>query len=209
MSCTYDNIEAFGNGKLEKQARLVSARNMISKLRQINIGIVNETLATGVKADVNPHKKPIVQQFKMFKSAGTLSSSFVAASTAEPAISGTSSCKVNERLEADKKEIDKFQAYIEGKIADPSDELPKEPDASFVETKPVTEPKIVFKRPSGDPQTENVDIEPASKKNKVSNLVSGSINKDDGESESWNPGNYGYGNTNYGYYNGRGVGRGR
>ena len=118
VSCTFDDIEAFGNGKQEKQAKLVSARNMICKLKQVSIGIVNETIAAGVKSDSNPHKKPLIQKFKMFKSAGTLSSSFVSAS------SGSSSSSLSTSIVTPPppvpitvdKEVDQYKAYIDGKI---------------------------------------------------------------------------------------------
>ena len=200
VSCSYDGIEAFGNGKLEKQAKLVATRNMICKLKQINIGIVNETIAAGVKTDYNPHKKPIVQKFKMFKSAGTLSSSFVPASKDEsnPFGSSTSFALDNNKVEADK-EIDQYKAYIEGKIADPSEELIIEPVIATTETKPVTKPKIVFKRPYCDPSSND---EPSIKKTKSENIPS----EDSTEgAEYWNPDNYGYENNHYGYnWKGRG-----
>ena len=87
VCCSYDNLRVLGNGKLDKQAKLVSARNMIVKIRKINIGIVNETLASGVRldpcVDPKPHKKPLVRQFKTFTSGGTLGSSFVPASSSK------------------------------------------------------------------------------------------------------------------------------
>ena len=60
-----------------------------------------------VKPEYNPHKKPIVQQFKMFKSAGTLSSSFVPASKDEPSPFGSlnSFALHGDQVEADK-EVD-------------------------------------------------------------------------------------------------------
>jgi hypothetical protein len=184
VRCSYDGIEAFGNGKLEKQAKLVAARNMICRLKQINIGIVNETIAAGVKTDYNPHKKPLVQKFKMFKSAGTLSSSFVPASKDEsnPFGSSTSFALDGNKVEADK-EVDQYKAYIEGKIADPSEELPVEPVTDITETKPVTKPKIVFKRSSSDPS--RIDSEPSiKKKSKTENI----LNEESTEgAEYWNP----------------------
>ena len=43
------------------QAKLVAARNMIEKLKEMNIGIVNETLAAGVEVDHQAvHKKPVI-----------------------------------------------------------------------------------------------------------------------------------------------------
>merc|ERR1712142_772617 len=192
--CTYDGIESFGNGKLEKQAKLVSARNMICKLKQFNIGIVNETIAAGVKSEVNPHKKPLVQQFKMFKSAGTLSSSFVKASTnsTNPATSNT------EVTPSEDKEVEKYKAYIEGKISDPSEKLPLEAESES------TAPHIVFKR--GNSELSNKESEPLFKKNKsgeVDNLTSYGNSGQEG-SVDWNPDNYGYANN----YSWRGRGRG-
>ena len=62
IRCVYDGgFEAFGNGKLEKQAKLVAAWNMIERLKKENIGIVNETLATGIVVDKNVLKKPVLQ----------------------------------------------------------------------------------------------------------------------------------------------------
>ena len=64
IRCVYDGgFEAFGNGKLEKQAKLVTAWNMIERLKKENIGIVNETLATGIVVDKNVLKKPVLQIF--------------------------------------------------------------------------------------------------------------------------------------------------
>ena len=64
IRCVYDGgFEAFGNGKLEKQAKLVAAWNMIERLKKENIGIVNETLATGIVVDKNVLKKPVLQIF--------------------------------------------------------------------------------------------------------------------------------------------------
>ena len=59
--CVYDGgFEAFGNGKLDKQAKLVAAWNMIERLKKDNIGIVNETLATGIVVDKSVLKKPVI-----------------------------------------------------------------------------------------------------------------------------------------------------
>jgi len=192
--CTYDGHEAFGNGKLEKQAKLVSARNMICKLKQFNIGIVNETIAAGVKSDFNPHKKPIVQQFKMFKSAGTLASSFVKAST-------DSSSSITSTQPVEDKEVDQYKAYIEGIISDPADELPKQSESN--ETKGAsTKPQIVFKRSNSDLNS-NEESEFVSKKSK--NDPCDDTSQEGGS--DWNPDNYGYANNYYGY-NWRGRGRG-
>ena len=61
IRCVYDGgFEAFGNGKLEKQAKLVAAWNMIERLKKENIGIVNETLATGIVVDKSVLKKPVI-----------------------------------------------------------------------------------------------------------------------------------------------------
>lgn len=198
LSCTYDSIEAFGNGKQEKQAKLVSARNMILKLKQINIGIVNETIAAGVKIDANPHKKPLVHQFKMFKSAGTLTS-FVPASKEDSSSSGFSNCVVD----AEKKGIDQFQGYIEGKIKDPSENLPEEPKTASIDTNTVSAPKIVFKRPPSEPQSVQIKGEPAIKKSKNNEQESEKQTAND-EGDVWNPGDYGYGNN---IYNNWGRGR--
>jgi len=196
--CTYDGLEAFGNGKLEKQAKLVSARNMICKLKQFNIGIVNETIAAGVKSDFNPHKKPLVQQFKMFKSAGTLASSFVKASTDS---NSSSSITTPPPPPVEDKEVDQYKAYIEGKISDPGDSLPTE--SEIKETKSAaTKPQIVFKRTNSD-QNSIEESESCSKKIKNDSC-------DDASQEvgsDWNPGNYGYANNYYGH-NWRGRGRG-
>ena len=64
IRCVYDGgFEAFGNGKLEKQAKLVAAWNMIERLKKENIGIVNETLATGIVVDKSVLKKTVLQIF--------------------------------------------------------------------------------------------------------------------------------------------------
>merc|ERR1711872_774987 len=171
--CTYDGIESFGNGKLEKQAKLVSARNMICKLKQFN----------------------------MFKSAGTLSSSFVKASTnsTNPTTSNT------EVTPSEDKEVEKYKAYIEGKISDPSEKLPLEAESDSYKTKiESTAPHIVFKR--GNSELSNKESEPLFKKNKseeVDNLTSYENSGQEG-SVDWNPDNYGYAN-NYSW-RGRGTG---
>ena len=61
LRCVYDGgYEAFGNGKMDKQAKLVAAWNMIERLKKDNIGIVNETLATGIVVDKSVLKKPVL-----------------------------------------------------------------------------------------------------------------------------------------------------
>ena len=73
--CVYDGgFEAFGNGKLEKQAKLVAAWNMIERLKKENIGIVNETLATGIVVDKSVLKKPVI--FSIFARLARLYSLF-------------------------------------------------------------------------------------------------------------------------------------
>ena len=60
LRCVYDGgYKAFGNGKMDKQAKLVAAWNMIERLKKDNIGIVNETLATGIVVDKSVLKKPV------------------------------------------------------------------------------------------------------------------------------------------------------
>ena len=72
IRCVYDGgFEAFGNGKLEKQAKLVAAWNMIERLKKENIGIVNETLATGIVVDKSVLKKPVI--FSNFCQVGSAS----------------------------------------------------------------------------------------------------------------------------------------
>ena len=64
--CVYDGgIEAFGNGKMDKQAKLVAAWNMIERLKKDNIGIVNETLATGIVVDKSVLKKPVKYRYSV------------------------------------------------------------------------------------------------------------------------------------------------
>merc|ERR1711964_455017 len=158
--CTYDGLDTLGNGKLEKQAKLVSARNMICKLKQFNIGIVNEVIAAGVKSEVNPHKKPLVQQFKMFKSAGTLASSFVKASSDSRVIMPSSAPAKPDVA------VEQYKAYIEGKISDPSEEIPAVTECESSETKTAaTKPKIVFKRGASDQSS--IESEPENKKSKT------------------------------------------
>jgi len=119
--CVYDGgFEAFGNGKLEKQAKLVAAWNMIERLKKENIGIVNETLATGIVVDKSVLKKPVAGQFTSFKKAGTLSSSFVSASSSSstPAKLETAVVveSVAERLAKEaQREVDEYQrSLLEG-----------------------------------------------------------------------------------------------
>ena len=140
--CTYAGLQATGNGKLEKQAKLVSARNMICQLKKSNIGIVNEVVAAGVTVDpsINPHRKPLVRQlgsFTKFQSAGTLSSSFVSAAAAGTGQSESGDNKTDP-------EVERFQAYIEGKADSPSDSLPGE--VTRETAVPATAARIVFKR---------------------------------------------------------------
>ena len=70
IRCVYDGgYEAFGNGKMDKQAKLVAAWNMIERLKKDNIGIVNETLATGIVVDKSVLKKPVLNQLWAFPSS--------------------------------------------------------------------------------------------------------------------------------------------
>ena len=63
--CVYEGgIEAFGNGKMDKQAKLVAAWNMIERLKKNSIGIVNETLATGIVVDKSVLKKPVTIKYR-------------------------------------------------------------------------------------------------------------------------------------------------
>ena len=140
--CTYAGLQATGNGKLEKQAKLVSARNMICQLKKSNIGIVNEVVAAGVTVDPsnNPHRKPLVRQlgsFTKFQSAGTLSSSFVSAAATRTGQGESSDIKTDP-------EVERFQAYIEGKADYPSESLPGE--VTRETAVPATTARIVFKR---------------------------------------------------------------
>jgi len=138
ICCTYDVFESFGNGKMEKQAKLVAARNMIVKLKKVNIGIVNETLAAGVKVDVNPHKKPITAQFKMFQKAGQLGS-FVAASSSGVKTGAESAriVDIQAKQEKEKQEYETFKDFVDN-------------DETKATSKPATSPKIVFKRANSD-----------------------------------------------------------
>lgn len=150
--CVYDGgYEAFGNGKMDKQAKLVAAWNMIERLKKDNIGIVNETLATGIVVDKSVLKKPVAGQFTSFKKAGTLSSSFVSASSSSS--SGPTPAKVEmpvviesvaERLAREaKKEVEEYQrSLLEGE---------KQEDGLNEETMGVSSPpKITFKRSHDD-----------------------------------------------------------
>ena len=49
---------------MDKQAKLVAAWNMIERLKKDNIGIVNETLATGIVVDKSVLKKPVINFLK-------------------------------------------------------------------------------------------------------------------------------------------------
>lgn len=193
--CCFDNFTTYGNGKLEKQAKLVSARNMISKIKTKNIGIVNETLASGVtiekKVDADPHKKPIVRQFRSFtsggnlsnfKSAGTLGSFVPATASSGSQASDIIKAPVKDSLvsEADQEEIEQYKAYIEGKLESPSEKLPPKPETAVItETLAATEPKIVFKR-SAESGRKDSEEQPTSKKPK------------EDSQQDWDPRNYGY-----------------
>ena len=196
--CCYDNFTAYGNGKLEKQAKLVSARNMICKIKTKNIGIVNETLASGVtiekNVDADPHKKPIVRQFRSFTSGGSLStmSNFKSAGTLGSFVPATTSSEsqssdiikppVKDSLvsEADQEEIEQYKAYIEGKLESPSEKLPPKPETAVItESLAATEPKIVFKR-SAESEGKDSEEQPTSKKPK------------EDSQQDWDPTNYGY-----------------
>jgi len=231
--CHYDNFQVLGNGKLEKQAKLVSARNMICKIKTVNIGIVNETLAAGVTLDPtvnpNPHKKPLVRQFKSFTSGGTLGTfksagalgSFVPASSSTELSCSSSSlgaeiisppvCSVND---TDSLEIKQYQAYIEGKLESPTEKLPPEPgdnDNNKTPT-PAPKPKIVFKRScesneEAEAQSTLNDNNQSDKEPVVKKCKTDHGNKE-GEIESeWDYSNYGYHNNQHNYQ-ARGRGRG-
>jgi len=200
--CSYDNFECFGNGKLEKQAKLVAARNMICKIKTKNIGIVNETLAAGVtiekSVDTDPHKKPIIRQFKNFTSGGSLStmSNFRSAGTLGSFVPSTASqvsppSELTEIIkppisgsvisEIDKEEIEQYKAYIEGKVESPSDKIPAQQETESTATLPVTKPKIVFKR-SADTDS-NDQIQPDKKKPRENESQ---------QEPNWDSSNYGY-----------------
>ena len=228
--CCYDGFQVLGNGKLEKQAKLVAARNMIVKIKTVNIGIVNETLAKGVTVDLhnketNPHKKPLVRQFKSFtsggtlgtfKSAGTLGSSFVAASSSSnEVVTPPAVCSVKD---TDNLEIEQYKAYVEGKIESPQEKLPPENDSSGdTSAGPAPEPKIVFKRAANNDGTSE---EPDVKKPKADDNVIDNFEDTKEESHvssgsnDWDPSNYGYQCNNQqqprgrawrGTFNGRGF----
>jgi len=230
--CKYDGFMVLGNGKLEKQAKLVSARNMICKIKTKNIGIVNETLAAGVTLETgvnpNPHKKPLSRQFKSFTSGGTLGnfqsagalSGFVPASSSASAESAIDVVKppVCSITDTDNLEIEQYQAYLEGKIETPSEKLPEKPseevDASTVTT---AAPKIVFKRNIDTEQTKpisNSEEEPSCKKTKADNDIDNTKVEDnkfteDSNESSWDSSNYGYKNdSQHQQSNWRGRGRG-
>jgi len=190
VTCTYGNLQSFGNGKLEKQAKLVAARNMIYKLKLIDIGIINETIAAGVKTDINPHKKPIVQQFKMFKSAGTLASSFVAASSeTKDSVEVISSCSNKNQSQELDEEVKLYKAYLKGKVEIES--FKKEckiapTEVSKTETKKRLYSSAHLKGSSDDSE------EPLEKKsNDNINNLGVQLSH-----EYWNPSDYGY---QYGY----------
>ena len=193
VCCSYDNFKVLGNGKLEKQAKMVSARNMIVKIKTVNIGIVNETLAAGVTldpcVDPKPHKKPLVRQFKSFTSGGTLGSSFVAAAS-------TSSEKPQEIVtppvcsvrDTDNIEIEQYQAYIDGKIENPTEKLPPKNSDVISQASPAPEPKIVFKR-----SADNDNHEPSNKKSKAEESPDeAESSASDSQPPAWDPSNYGY-----------------
>ena len=199
VCCSYDNFKVLGNGKLEKQAKMVSARNMIVKIKTVNIGIVNETLAAGVTldpcVDPKPHKKPLVRQFKSFTSGGTLGSSFVAAATSSSSegkpkdIVTPPVCSVKD---TDNIEIEQYKAYLDGKIETPTEKLPPNDSDAISQSSPAPEPKIVFKR-SADTDTQYTS-EPDNKKSKTENEPSqeAETSSSDSQHQDWNPSNYGY-----------------
>jgi len=229
--CKYDGFMVLGNGKLEKQAKLVSARNMIVKIKTKNIGIVNETLAAGVTLEVgvnpNPHKKPLARQFKSFTSGGTLGTfksaggalaGFVAASASDESsvdVVKPPVCSIND---TDTLEIEQYQAYLEGKIETPTEKLPqKSSDEVDVSTLTPAAPKIVFKRSIDTEQSQSInnsEDEPSIKKSKADNedddhskLDNNKFTEDSSES-SWDSSNYGYQNSQL-QTNWRGRGRAR
>lgn len=210
VCCSYDNFKVLGNGKLEKQAKMVSARNMIVKIKTVNIGIVNETLAAGVTldpcVDPKPHKKTLVRQFKAFTSGGTLGSSFVAAASASSSEKSKDVvippvCSVKD---TDNTEIEQYQAYLDGKIESPTEKLPPKQSDAISQPSPLPEPKIVFKR-SAEDGTEDTD-EPGNKKSKAENIQDAAEPcASDPPHQAWDPSNYGYHCTNV---ESRGRGRG-
>jgi len=213
VACCYDNFTAYGNGKLEKQAKLVSARNMISKIKTRNIGIVNETLASGVtiekNVDADPHKKPIMRQFRSFTSGGSLStmSNFKSAGTLGSFVPASASSESQSsdiikpplkdivgQSETDQVEIEQYKAYIEGKLESPSEKLPPKPETEVItESLAASEPKIVFKRSAESESKDNED-QPTNKKPKETD-----------SQQDWDPRNYGY---HQAYASNRGRGRG-
>ena len=209
VCCSYDNLRVLGNGKLDKQAKLVSARNMIVKIRKVNIGIVNETLASGVTldpcVDPKPHKKPLVRQFKTFTSGGTLGSSFVPASSSSSKLSTEVEVvipPVCSTRDTDPVEIEQYKAYIEGKIETPAEKLPPKPSEDHSETGPASEPKIVFKRSAKkDTEVDGGDMsEPSNKKQRVEASRGGAGSSDEARGRGWGAGRYsGYGGGYYGY----------
>jgi len=191
VKCSYDSIDSFGNGKQEKQAKLVAARNMIVKLKKLNIGIVNETLAAGVTVQVNPHKKPITQQFKMFKKAGELGTFVPASSNGK---TGAESAKLVD-FKAQKEQEDKEYAEFKAVVENPDDTV-----------KPATVPKIVFKRPANS--VNDTNSEPVAKQARSSNNdgesevtnsdneVASKVSQQNGHNENqWNDDHYGWDNS--------------
>ena len=211
--CCYDNFTTYGNGKLEKQAKLVSARNMISKIKTKNIGIVDETLASGVtiekNVDVDPHKKPIIRQIRSFtsggilstmsnfKSAGTLGSFVPASASSESQSSELITPPVKDSLinETDQVEIEQYKAYIEGKVESPTEKLPPRPETAVInESLAASEPRIVFKR-SAESETKDNQDQPTIKKPKETD-----------SQPDWDPSHYGYHHQPYASNRGRGRG---
>merc|ERR1712130_202887 len=99
-------------------------------------------------------------------------------------------------------EVEKYKAYLEGKISDPSEKLPAEAESDSCKTKSevISTPQIVFKR--GNSDLSNLESEPLFKKNKseeADNPPSCETSGQEG-SVNWNPDNYGYANN----YNWRG-----
>merc|ERR1711971_602827 len=120
----------------------------IERLKKDNIGIVNETLATGIVVDKSVLKKPVAAgQFTSFKKAGTLSSSFVSASSSS---SGPIPAKVEmpvviesvaDRLAREaKREVDEYQRSL----------LEGEKQNEETHTGVASPPKITFKRSHDD-----------------------------------------------------------
>ena len=72
-----------------------------------------------------------------------------------------------------------YKIDIEGKISDPSEELEDETERASVETKTVTAPNIVFKRPPSDsqPEPDHNESEPPIKKSKFDDIEIGNLQK--------------------------------